>query len=244
VDYYATDENNIAVLRWLFAENDLHVYETCTGYDREPRGFHSADDAIVALHLSRPERKPGLLLLSLWAPDAGGELDLRRRNLEVPGYSWREEIGGWGVLSLQLGGLMPDGLQPSHLAVNSAKRARLWEDTYTKWGPADAWDWTVVARVMRRVSAWIRRQGVDRTADGPSSSAPPRRDLSQQISLERGGIAGTFWIVGSTLNQWRRRVRIGATSSSATAIPRKRATGLRLEFRAQQPTALRSALHA
>ena len=88
MDYYATDENNIAVLRWLFAENDLHVYETCTGYDREPRGFHSADDAIVALHLSRPERKPGLLLLSLWAPDAGGDwtcVDATWRSPATPG---------------------------------------------------------------------------------------------------------------------------------------------------------------
>jgi hypothetical protein len=30
-----------------------------------------------------------------------------------------------------------------------------------------AWDWTVVAKVMRRVSGWIRRQPVDKDAGRP-----------------------------------------------------------------------------
>jgi hypothetical protein len=167
VDYYATDEDNAGVLRWLFAENDLHVFETYSEYNHDLRRFHSAEDAIAALHLGRPERNPGLLLLSLWAPDSGGHLDLRRRELKVSGASWREELGGWGVLTLQLGGLMPDGLQPSYVNVNSEKRALLWEDTDRNLGPVAAWDWTVVRKVMRRVSGWIRRQGVDKDAGRP-----------------------------------------------------------------------------
>jgi hypothetical protein len=108
-----------------------------------------------ALHLGRPERDPGLLLLSLWAPDSGGHLDLRRRELNVSGASWRGELGGWGVLTLQLGGMMPDGVQPSYVNVNSEKRALLWEDADRNLGPV-AHD---AGRPILEHAAAVRRTG-------------------------------------------------------------------------------------
>lgn len=73
---------------------------------------------------------------------------------------------------------MPDGLQPSHLAVNSEQRARRWEDTDPHLGPADAWNWAMVARVMRRVSGWIRRRSVGNDAGRPilEGAAHARRE--------------------------------------------------------------------
>ena len=167
MDYYATDEDNIELLHWLFEENELQVFESYSEYDQTLRRFSSAQETIAGLRLGQPGRRRGHALLSLWAPATNGELHIRRIDLKLPGHTFREQVQGWGLLSLQLGGLTPDGLQPSHVAVNSEKRALKWESTYPELGPVEQWDWRAVTKVSRRITGWIRRQAVEKEGPRP-----------------------------------------------------------------------------
>jgi hypothetical protein len=75
---------------------------------------------------------------------------------------------GWGLISLQLGGLSKKGLHPSHTNHNSEKRARKWADTYAdRMGDPSAWDWDVITRTSARLNRRIRSLGSAKLGSRP-----------------------------------------------------------------------------
>ena len=160
--FFSTDEDHIEILRWLYGHNEWQVFEHYSEPGERLREFHSAEQVIHAFHLGSAKRAPGTVLLDIRVPESEGKLVRRERTLKKSGLV-REELAGWGLIGLHLGGFGTNaigtfGLQRSDISVNSKKRAMAWEDTYPELGPVEAWLWSEVTRAFRRASGWIRRQ--------------------------------------------------------------------------------------
>lgn len=66
------------------------------------------------------------------------------------GHTFRYSAGGWGVIQVQLDFKHKPNVE-CRIAVNSEKRASLWEPHYPKWAPVSAWKWSAVEKHARRL---------------------------------------------------------------------------------------------
>ena len=88
------------------------------------------------------------------------------------GHTFRYSAGGWGVIQVQLDFKHKPNIE-CRIAVNSEKRALLWEPHYPKWAPVSVWKWSVVEKHARRLCRKLKglaQQGAPR--DAPKAARP------------------------------------------------------------------------
>lgn len=190
--FYAAADDARAILDHVFEATDCRVYEAYSLYDREHREFSSRDAIEQAFRLGEdPHATGAAAFLQLWSPQTGGEPRIERIDFKpgaVPGHTHRYALRGWGLLSLQFGGVAGHVLTASRLAQNSEARAARWQDTYAeKLGPISVWDWALLGRIVRKLQSFIRRRlAADRLGSRPVlHSAAQLREAG--FSLRQGG---------------------------------------------------------
>ena len=101
------------------------------------------------------------------------ETDLVSLNPEYcQGHTFRYSAGGWGAIQLQLDFKHKPNVE-CRIAVNSEKRALLWEPHSPKWAPVSVWKWSVVEKHARRLCRKLKglaQQGAPR--DAPKVARP------------------------------------------------------------------------
>ncbi len=168
-DFYALREDSMAVLEFVFGQTECAVYEHYSEPGEELRRFHSSTQVAEAFDLG--VGRGASVLLQLYDPSMKGIFRIRRIELNPDRFApdpWRFEAHGWGAIQLQLGGLSEGKIYASHTNHNSEKRAASREATYfDDLGRADAWDWTAVTRISRKVNRFIQRLAPSKAGSRP-----------------------------------------------------------------------------
>ena len=164
LNFYATREDQIALLEFLFARIHCRVFESYSRLDEELREFSSIEDLDGVFELgSAPDGVPGRhALLQLWAPEVSSEVRIRRIELDKRRrrrHTHRYCIEGWGLMQLYLGSVGEQKISCSHYGHNSEIRARNWEPTDgSALGPVAAWDWRRLEQISRKIQYHIRHR--------------------------------------------------------------------------------------
>jgi hypothetical protein len=212
MQFYASDEDQLRILRWIFEKNDFSVYPSYGRYDEEMPRFSSPKEVAQFFGIGDSDRVAGTALLSLWSPEMEAEPSVYSRVLTgVPGNPIRPELKGWGLIHLHFGDLNEKGRNRSDISANSQKRARAWEETYRdEMGSAADWNWREVTRLLRRISHWIARQASSKEGSHPILPGA-EKERAEGITLVG---AGSRWI--SALN---RKLFAGLIERPSEAIP-------------------------
>ena len=161
-DFYAAGEDIRFILEFVFEQPGWMLIENASEDDMPLRRFYSTAEVLTVY-----DRAPATALLQLYAPEMRGPIMENRviyRPGAVPGATGRTDARGWGLIQLYLAVADEQSIGLSHTNHNSEGRARAWEPHYAELGPVDAWDWTAVTRVSRRLNYQIRRAAVGRAS--------------------------------------------------------------------------------
>ena len=160
-DFYAAEADFNNVLDFVFAKCECQVFETYSPFDEELAEFTSVNEIMRRYSIGKCENAAPSVLLSLVPPSGRTLIANRRIDLKpgsVPGARFRHTLEGWGIISLHLGGVGPNGLVHSHTNHNSQERARAWSVTYPDWKPVEAWNWAEVTRISNSLNTHIRKR--------------------------------------------------------------------------------------
>lgn len=156
-DFYASGADFDDLLDFVFAQADCRVFESYSPFDQELIEFHSKEEIAARYPVGVCRGNAQSVLLDLLARRAGGQLEVRRIDLKPGvGATFRYAVNGWGLISLQLGGVGPQGLVPSHTNHNSEKRALAWAPAFPELGGVAQWNWAEVTRTSNRINRHIR----------------------------------------------------------------------------------------
>jgi hypothetical protein len=169
--FYAAPGDFEPILQFVFDELDCRVLEAYSRFDKELREFSGLDELVRNCKLGDCSHSGLSCYLVLWPVPASDNVRIRRIELT----SAASELGthryvaeGWGLISLQLGGLSKKGLHPSSTNHNSEKRARKWAGTLQEsLGNPSTWDWNVVTRTSAKLNRRIRSLGSAKLGSRP-----------------------------------------------------------------------------
>ena len=131
-DFYAASGDFEPILQFIFADLHCRVLEAYSGFDKNLREFSCLDELVKGTNLGDCSNGALSCFLMLWPVEASDQVRIRRIELDPSSGLGvhRSVVEGWGLISLQLGGLNRMGLHPSHTNHNTEKRATKWADTY------------------------------------------------------------------------------------------------------------------
>jgi hypothetical protein len=159
-DFYAAPGDFEPILRFIFEDMDCRVFEAYSRFDHDLREFSSLEELVndAALKLGDCSNSKLSCFLMLWPFKASDQVRIRRIELDPAAQlgKHRYAVEGWGLISLQFGGLAEMKLHPSHTNHNSETRARKWADTYTDMGDPSDWNWNIVTNTSAKLNRRIR----------------------------------------------------------------------------------------
>lgn len=154
------------VLEFVFASGLFEVCESYSEPGQELRHFHSSAQLAAAYPLGVCKGRSTVTLITLLAKGSGPLL-VERYALTGRPYgdgAFRHKASGWGLISLQLGGLGPKGMVASYTNHNTERRARGWADQYPELGAVTAWDWARVGSASATLNRYIRKLAIEKVA--------------------------------------------------------------------------------
>jgi hypothetical protein len=158
-DFYAAAGDFEPILQFIFSDLHCRVLEAYSGCDQDLREFSCLDELVKGTNLGEGSLS---CFLVLWPVEASDQVRIRRIKLDPSsGLGTHTHVTeGWGLISLQLGGLNKQGLHHSHTNHNTEKRATKWADTQHYMGDPLAWNWNVVTRTSDKLNRRIRSLAV------------------------------------------------------------------------------------
>jgi hypothetical protein len=177
LDFYAVADDLRDLVRFLFAETDVVIYELSSRYDHEARHFRSLTEleAVFTLGSYRSAH------LQLWSSAVMQQPVFRRVELTaVPGHSFRYAVEGAGLMQLYLNGTQDGVIHHTHFGHWNEAGAR-----ECSMHSSDDCDW----RTLRRVSGRIQRHIQGRLAAAKLYARPVLRHAFDAV--QNG--AGLWW---------------------------------------------------
>jgi hypothetical protein len=162
-DFYAASGDFEPILQFVFDDLHCRVLEAYSDFDKDLREFSSLNEIVKATHPGDWGNSALSCFLVLWPVEASDQVRIRRFKLDpsVGSGTHRHVAEGWGLISLQLGGLRKMELYPSRTNHNTEKRARNWADTFEhSMGDPTSWNWNVVTRTSDKLNRRIRSLAV------------------------------------------------------------------------------------
>jgi hypothetical protein len=163
-DFYATPDDQEALLAWLFAENTCHVYEAYSEFERPLRRFETPGEVLGEFNRRHPNgTKWSLVFLQLYVLGASPPFKTRRIELDPKkcgGATFRHATDGWGLVQLQLHDSDGLKLDASHTNHSSRRRAEAWAPTFPDHTDIDSWDFERITSFSSRLNRRIRNFSV------------------------------------------------------------------------------------
>ncbi len=168
-DFYATLEDHVPLLEWLFAESVCDVYEAYSNYEQPLRQFHSPSEVISQFERRFPTGKLWTTVhLQLYVRGASPAFTATRIKLNPAscnGAEFRYAAQGFGLVQFYLAVPCDNALQNSHTNHFSAKAANSWAPITDQ--KPEAWNFELINSVSSRLIRKIRSQGVAKLGSRP-----------------------------------------------------------------------------
>lgn len=155
-NFFAAEADKIIFLEFLFANTNLHVFDSYSPYGQRIRQYKSVADISSAFDLSTEGQFA--VTLQLWSPDFLGALNFTKIKLNpksCEGHTFRYCTAGLGLIQLYFGGEQNSTLSYSHIGHFSEKGATANEQ------PLDLainWDWAAINRMSRHLKYTIQQK--------------------------------------------------------------------------------------
>ena len=158
--FYAAADDFLPVLEIAFEE--CRAFEDYSVPDEPLRSYWHPVQVRDAF-----QRQGDVFGLAFYSPAMKGPFTIERFHLAPEtGNSWRERVGGWGLIHLDLKGLRDGRLPPSVTNHFSEKGARA-RALLSELPSIDAWDFREVARISRRINRRIASLAVGKSGSQP-----------------------------------------------------------------------------
>lgn len=167
MNFFACKTDLLNILQFILTETDLKIYEHHSEYEGKLREFSFVEEIVRVFNIGFDKNGTGFSTnFILYSPSFQGKLVTEKITFDPKfqiqtGHSYRYKISGWGLINMGLGGIYQKIITPSYIGHNTEKRARKWEDIYSKdLGSVDAWDWKAMAKIFAKIQNYIRRMHV------------------------------------------------------------------------------------
>ena len=148
LDFYAAAEDQRDLVRFLFTETDVVIYELSSQFDCEVREFRTLPELEASFSLGNYRAA----YLQLWSPAVMARPVFRRIELtSAPGHSFRYAVEGAGLIQLYLDGVRDGVLHHTHYGHWNEAGAR-----QRSIHSADDCDWGALKKLSGRVQRHIR----------------------------------------------------------------------------------------
>lgn len=158
-NFFADKEDKIEILKFIFNETDLHVYDLGSEYGKEICEYRSVDEICSKFDLETGRQFE--LTFQLWSPKFNGKPFFRRVDLDpkrCKGFTFRYATEGLGLIQLYFGGLLHNELNRSHIGHFSERGALNAENANIDFDKANSWDWIEIQKVSRKLKYQIHNK--------------------------------------------------------------------------------------
>jgi len=147
LDFYALGDDLRSLLRFVYAETDVVVYELASEFDCDARKFASIAELEAVFNLDGHSASH----LQLWSPTVMARPVIRCIQIKVPGHSFRYAVEGAGLIQLYLDGQRDGVIYHTHYGHWNEAGAR-----QRSMHSADECDWQALAKLSGRIQRYIR----------------------------------------------------------------------------------------
>ena len=158
-DFYAEQRDIKDILEFIFSETDLYLYDMYSIPEQEVRHYTSAES--VFANYTFVDCEDSMITFQLWSPRFEGDLIIEKVNLDprrCKGKTFRYCTSGWGLIQLYFGTTRNNKLSRSHIGHQSPKRALNWQETNSKLGDVEKWNWKEVESTARKIKYHIQKR--------------------------------------------------------------------------------------
>jgi len=158
-DFFASKQDKISVLEFIFNATDLQIFDHYSPYGQEINQYKST--AEITTHFDLEIGRQSAVALNLWAPHFGGKVRFQRVELNPKycnGYTYRYGTAGWGLIHLYLGGLEENILFHSHIGHFNEAGALKNEGVNKENGKVNLWNWKAIEQTSRKLKYQIHNK--------------------------------------------------------------------------------------
>ena len=151
-NFYADKSDKIEILEYLFRETDLQVYDSYSLYGQEVCIYTSVAEIDDKFNLK--DGGKFAVTFQLWSPRHKGQPIFNRINLDPKrcnGHSFRYSTEGWGLIQLNLGGILNKELNQSNIGHFNEEGALGRESMNGINRRVDSWDWKEIVATSRKL---------------------------------------------------------------------------------------------
>jgi len=152
LDFYAVGDDLRDLIRFIFAESDIIIFEHSSKFDCEVRQFQSLSELEAVFQLG--SYRAGYL--QLWSRSVMTQPVIRRIELTgISGNTFRYTVEGSGLIQLYLNGVQGGIIHHTHYGhwKEAGARARSIH-------PAEACNWSALAKLSGRIQRHVRKHAV------------------------------------------------------------------------------------
>lgn len=157
--FYASKSDKINILKFLFKETEVRVYDFFSEYEKKICEYKSISKIVNKFDLENGNRFA--VSFHLWASHHKGFVFKKKVILNPRlnnGFTYRYVSDGWGLIKLFFGGIEKDHLNVSTLGHLSKADALLWESTNTFTGRVSQWNWQQIRSTMSHIKKKIHNE--------------------------------------------------------------------------------------
>jgi len=157
-DFFADEGDKVEILKFIFTETDLRVFDLSSEYGQEVHEYNSVEEITNKFDLINGDKFACNFLL--WSSLFAGKVIFNRVDLNPKycnGHTFKYTTNGWGLIQLSFGGLKDNRLYNSHIGHFNKAGAFAREGIPKFMGRADQWNWKEIEKASRKLKSQIQK---------------------------------------------------------------------------------------
>ncbi len=158
-DFFASKNDKINVLDFIYNETDLRVFDLYSPYGEIICEYENITEIFTKFDFEYGDKHA--LTFQLWSPSFEANIEFRKVELDPKycnGYTFRFATSGWGLIQLYFGGIKNDILYPSHIGHFNEKGALKNQHVFDLAEVVEKWNWKEVQKASSKLKYYIHEK--------------------------------------------------------------------------------------